>query len=131
MTSAVTLAAAVALVAAAAPPATLTGATPGEVAIRQDPGEAIFRGKGNCFTCHKQDATGTPLAPDLTDSEWINFEDGRPSQQEMEALIREGVSRPVQHPAPMPPMGGGSLSDEEVTQVARYALSLSAEDSLD
>ena len=32
-----------------------------------DPGEAIFKGKGNCFTCHGREAKGTTLAPDLTD----------------------------------------------------------------
>lgn len=93
---------------------------------RQDPGQAIFQGKGNCFTCHRQDAKGTPLAPDLTDDVWVNF-DQRPTQQEVETLIKEGVAQPQEHPAPMPPMGGGSLSDDEVTQLARYVLSLSEE----
>jgi mono/diheme cytochrome c family protein len=90
-----------------------------------DPGAAIFRGKGNCFTCHGAEAKGTPLAPDLTDAEWVNFE-ARPSAEAVAALVKEGVARPVEHPAPMPPMGGGSLSEEEVAQVAEYVLSLTA-----
>lgn len=93
---------------------------------RQEAGQAIFQGKGNCFTCHRQDAKGTPLAPDLTDDQWVNF-DERPTQQEVEILIKEGVAQPEEHPAPMPPMGGGSLTDEEIAQVARYVLSLSDE----
>lgn len=111
-------AAGIALAAAPAAPA------PGEPAVRQEAGQAIFRGKGNCFTCHRQDAKGTALAPDLTDDAWVNFE-SRPTQEQMEALIKEGVARPKQHPAPMPPMGGARLSAEEVAQVAEYVLGLS------
>lgn len=99
----------------------------GAPGLPQEAGQAIFQGKGNCFTCHRQDAKGTPLAPDLTDDEWINF-DKRPTQEEVETLIKEGVAQPKQHPAPMPPMGGASLTDEEITQVARYVLSLSEEE---
>lgn len=93
---------------------------------RQEAGQAIFQGKGNCFTCHRQDAKGTPLAPDLTDDQWVNF-DERPTLQEVETLIKEGVAQPEEHPAPMPPMGGARLSDEEVAQVAEYVLGLSQE----
>lgn len=119
---------AVVLVAAALIGAQQTVAGPVDgPAVRQDPGEALFRGKGNCFTCHKQDGTGTPLAPDLTDDEWLNFDDGRPTVEEVATLIREGVSRPVSHPAPMPPMGGARLSDTEIEQLAEYVLRLSAE----
>lgn len=86
-------------------------------------GQALFRGKGNCFTCHGREATGGPLAPDLTDDVWVNF-DQRPSAAEVEALVKAGVPKPVKHPAPMPPMGGARLSDEEVRQLAAYVLSL-------
>lgn len=103
-------------------------AAPAHTAAPQDSaaGEAIFKGKGSCFTCHGPRATGTTLAPDLTDDAWVNFE-ARPSQEEVETLVREGVAKPVQHPAPMPPMGGARLSDDEVSQVAAYVLSLSPE----
>ncbi|MGK7313019.1 MAG: c-type cytochrome [Candidatus Longimicrobiales bacterium M2_2A_002] len=106
--------------------AALAAAPPHTVAP-QDPaaGEAIFKGKGSCFTCHGPRATGTTLAPDLTDDAWVNF-DARPSRDEVETLVREGVTKPVQHPAPMPPMGGARLSDEEIGDVAAYVLSLSA-----
>ncbi len=119
---------AVLLAAAAAAPATgsaPTGPNRTAVLVHQDPGKAIFEGKGNCWTCHGKDATGTQLAPDLKDSTWIHFE-GRPTLEQVKKLIKDGVAQPKSHPAPMPPMGGASLSDQELTQVAQYVLSLSA-----
>lgn len=116
---------------AAAAPAPAATAAPGPAGTERhraqdpDPGRTIFQGKGNCFTCHRQDARGTPLAPDLTDAEWIAF-DQPPTVAQLETLIREGVPKPTRHPAPMPPMGGARLSPEEVTQVARYVLGLSS-----
>lgn len=114
----------VVVVTAASHPA--SGRLAPETSLQDPPGKALFEGKGNCFTCHRQDARGTPLAPDLTDSTWVNFE-ARPGQEEVERLIREGVADPREHPAPMPPMGGASLSDEEITQLAEYILTLAPE----
>jgi mono/diheme cytochrome c family protein len=86
-------------------------------------GQQIFTGKGNCFTCHGPQATGTPLAPNLTDDEWLNIDDG--SWQNIQTIVRNGVPTPEQHPSPMPPMGGAQLSDQEVQSVAAYVYSLS------
>ncbi|MGH7475208.1 MAG: c-type cytochrome [Longimicrobiales bacterium] len=85
-------------------------------------GQQIFTSTGNCFTCHGQDATGTQLAPNLTDSEWINIEGDYESIVEN---VRTGVPQPVQHPAPMPPMGGAQLTDEQVRAVAAYVYAIS------
>lgn len=85
-------------------------------------GRKVFAGKGICYTCHGLDAKGTPLAPDLTDAEWLNT-DG--SREGIESIIKSGVAKPVKHPAPMPPMGGAKLSAEEVAAVAAYVYSLS------
>jgi cbb3-type cytochrome c oxidase subunit III len=96
-------------------------ATPAVTA--QDPaGKAIFTGKGNCFACHGADAKGTPLAPDLTDTKWINI-DG--TLAAITKLVKEGVAAPKEHPAPMPAMGGATLTDKEVQAVASYVFSLS------
>ncbi len=111
-------------VALAATPSAPAGTAPADRGQDPEAGKAIFEGKGNCFTCHGRDATGTPLAPDLTDAAWVNFE-ARPSPGEVETLVKEGVARPVRYPAPMPPMGGARLSDQEVADVAAYVLSLS------
>jgi mono/diheme cytochrome c family protein len=103
-----------------------TGGTVGHLA---DPGKAIFEGRGACFTCHGRNGKGTPLGPDLTDATWLNF-DAPPDQAAMEALVREGVAKPVRHPAPMPPMGGARLTDDEVRQVAAYVLVLAGNDGV-
>ena len=95
------------------------GATPEMVAA----GQQIFTGKGICYSCHGQDATGTPLAPNLTDSEWINITGN--DWNEIQTVVRNGVPTPKQHPSPMPPMGGAQLSDQEIQQVAAYVYSLS------
>ena len=88
-------------------------------------GAQVFASNGLCFSCHGPAGVGTALAPSLTDAEWINFQ-ARPSLDEVVTLIKTGVPQPVSHPAPMPPMGGGQLTDEQVRSVAEYVLSLSA-----
>lgn len=98
----------------------LLGAT---AAAGQSSGQQIFQGKGNCFVCHGKDAKGGPLAPDLTDAEWLNI-DG--SLEAILNIVRKGVPKPVRHPAPMMPMGGAKLSSDDVMAVAKYVKSLSA-----
>jgi len=85
-------------------------------------GRAIFTGQGICYTCHGMDGTGTQLAPNLTDDEWINV-DG--SYQAIVDLIPVGVPQPKQYPAPMPPMGGAQLSQDQIKAVAAYVYTLS------
>ncbi len=97
------------------------GAAAGQEAVA---GKAIFHGKGACFACHGKDAVGTALAPDLTDDAWVNF-DTAPTAEQLGKLIKDGVSKPVRFPAPMPPMGGARLNAEEIGQLAAYVLSLS------
>ena len=95
--------------------------TAAEVAL----GDSIFHGQtagGTCFTCHGQDAKGTTLAPDLSDKTWI---DGDGTYNYIVERVTTGVPQPKQHPAPMPPMGGASLSQAQVHAVAAYVYSLS------
>ena len=84
-------------------------------------GRTVFSGAGNCFACHGANAKGTPLAPDLTDAQWLNI-DG--SYAAIAGLVRTGVANPKQHSAPMPPMGGATLSAVQVCAVAAYVYSL-------
>lgn len=85
-------------------------------------GRTLFGGKGSCFACHGQNAAGTPLAPDLTDAEWLHVEDG--AFEAIVELIDTGVPSPTQHPAPMPPKGGAQISDDEVRALAAYIYAL-------
>ena len=84
-------------------------------------GQVVFSSTGNCFTCHGADAKGTALAPDLSDSDWLNT-DGTYSS--IVGVVHSGVATPKQVPAPMPAMGGAPLSDEQVNQVSAYVWSL-------
>jgi mono/diheme cytochrome c family protein len=87
----------------------------------QDTGRAIYMGKGFCHGCHGPDARGTPLGPDLTDDVWLHI-DG--SREQVARVVRSGIPRPKQHPAPMPPMGGGRLNAGEIDAVADYVAGL-------
>ncbi|MFO7894120.1 MAG: cytochrome c [Longimicrobiales bacterium] len=85
-------------------------------------GNQLFSGQGGCHACHNPQATGTQLAPDLTDDEWINISSR--DFEEIVSVINTGVSQPVEHPGPMPPMGGANLNAEQVEALAAYIVSL-------
>ena len=101
------------------PPA---GATAQMVAL----GDSIFHGQtggGTCFTCHGPDATGTPLAPNLTDATWAT---GDGSYSFIQQRVKTGMPTPTPpYSAPMPPMGGATLSDAQVKAVAAYVYAIS------
>ena len=78
-------------------------------------------GGGTCYVCHGQDAKGSGVGPNLTDGEWLNT-DG--TLAGITKTIESGVPPPKQAPAPMPPMGGASLSPDQVKAVAAYVHSL-------
>lgn len=84
-------------------------------------GKEIFTSTGLCYTCHGLDGKGTPLAPDLTDAAWLSI-DG--SYDAIVQLVHTGVPTPKQYPAPMAPMGGAQLSDDQVRAVAAYVYTL-------
>jgi mono/diheme cytochrome c family protein len=88
-------------------------------------GDSIFHGQAGgatCYVCHGQDGTGSAVGPNLTDGEWLNT-DG--SLEGIMKTVQTGVPQPKKAPAPMPPMGGASLSPEQVKAVATYVHSLS------
>jgi glucose/arabinose dehydrogenase/mono/diheme cytochrome c family protein len=87
-------------------------------------GERIFRGAvggAGCTGCHGSAGTGTALGPNLTDSHW-RWSDG--SLQGITSTITQGVAQPKQYRAPMPPLGGAQLNDEQVSAVAAYVWAL-------
>jgi len=86
-------------------------------------GEEIFNGSvGICWTCHLQGGAGGPLAPNLTDDEWLNI-DG--SYESIVRNINAGVAEPKEHPGVMLPRAGMPLTDEQVNAVGAYVWTLS------
>lgn len=105
----------------AAPAGAFTDAsiTPEMVAL----GDNIFKGQaagGLCYTCHGPDAKGGPLAPDLTDQQWLH---GDGSLSFIAEVVRNGIAQPKQHPAPMPAFGT-TLDEQQVRAVSAYVYSL-------
>ena len=64
----------------------------------------------------------TGLGPNLLDKEWLNGDGGLPF---IEKTITDGVPKPKKAPAPMPPKGGGQLTDAQIKAAAAYVWSLS------
>lgn len=85
-------------------------------------GKTIFEGAGTCFACHGTTGGGTPIAPDLTDDEWLNV-DG--SYGQLVEIIDTGVQETKEFPGLMMPRGGSGMSDEDLSAVAAYVWSLS------
>lgn len=85
-------------------------------------GRELFTGGGICHTCHLEDATGGPLAPDLTDDAWLNVDGEYASIVE---VIKTGVAQPIEALGSMLPRAGMPLTDEQVGALAAYAYMLS------
>jgi mono/diheme cytochrome c family protein len=88
-------------------------------------GDRIYHGEvgaATCTGCHGANAKGTPLGPDLTDTQWL-WGDG--SYAAIAKTITTGVPQPKQYRSPMPPMGGADLSSDQVSAVAAYIWGLS------
>lgn len=89
-------------------------------------GDSIFHGRVGgalCYVCHGPAGKGVNgLGPNLTDKEWLNV-DG--SVTSIEKVVTEGIAKPKKMPAPMPPKGGGQLTESQIKAVATYVYSLS------
>jgi mono/diheme cytochrome c family protein len=89
-------------------------------------GDSVFHGKVGgalCYVCHGPAGKGVPgLGPNLTDKEWVNG-DGSPAF--LAKVITDGVAKPKKFPAPMPPKGGGQLTEAQVKGAAAYVYTLS------
>ncbi len=111
----------------AASDAPVAEAEPAAAASDEDPliaeGQALFTGTAICATCHGAAGEGSDLAPNLTDSEWLNIEPPADIDK-LIALINAGVPEPKQYPGMMPAMG--YLGDDQIRAVATYVLSLSS-----
>ncbi|HEX6313348.1 MAG TPA: c-type cytochrome [Gemmatimonadaceae bacterium] len=96
--------------------------TPAEIAL----GESVFNGRAGgalCYVCHGPKAKGVAgIGPDLTDKEWLH---GDGSRTFIEKIVTDGVAKPKKVAAPMPPKGGGQLTDPQIKAVAAYVFTLS------
>jgi mono/diheme cytochrome c family protein len=85
-------------------------------------GDKVFHGPGNCYACHGANAQSA-VGPNLTDAEWIH---SKGSFEEIVAQVTEGIAKEKSKSGiPMPPKGGGTISDEDAKAVAAYVYSLS------
>lgn len=75
-----------------------------------------------CAACHGAGGAGTAAGPALADGTWLHISG---AYDEIVQIIQTGVPNPVEAPAPMPPLGGGSFNDEQVRQLAAYVFALS------
>lgn len=104
-------------------PATDTAMAPTPELIAQ--GEQVFGGAGSCTICHGNGGVGGSFGPDLTDSDWAWIDPSSPNAMaELADLIRNGVTEPRISDTGMPPMGGRILTDEQLSALAAYILSL-------
>jgi glucose/arabinose dehydrogenase/cytochrome c5 len=88
-------------------------------------GDQIYHGQvggAACTGCHGANAAGTPLGPNLTDTQWL-WGDG--SFAAIAKTIAAGVPQPKQYRSPMPPMGGAQLTPDQVSATAAYIWGLS------
>jgi mono/diheme cytochrome c family protein len=87
-------------------------------------GKSLFAGAGICQACHGADAKGVPgMGANLTDTKWLH------SDGSYDAIVKQimtGVpANKSTSGTPMPPKGGGALTDAQVNAVAAYVWSLS------
>ena len=66
-------------------------------------------------------ASARRWVPDLTSGKWL-WGDG--SLASIASTITNGVPEPKQHPGAMPPMGGVTLTKDQIEAVAAYVWAL-------
>lgn len=85
-------------------------------------GRQIYAGRGVCYACHGQDATGG-MGPNLADTLWLH---NRGEYDQILATILAGVTaKDSKSGTMMPPRGGSAISDDDARAVAAYIWSLS------
>jgi mono/diheme cytochrome c family protein len=75
-----------------------------------------------CAACHGAGGVGTAAAPPLNDATWLNISG---AYEEIVTVINTGVPAPKEHPAPMPPRGGGNFTEDQVRALGAYVFALS------
>jgi len=89
-------------------------------------GQTLFAGSGNCQTCHGAAGQGTNFGPSLADGDWLWFDADSPTLvTEIAEIIRTGIPEPRGGGVPMPAMGGGNFTDDQLLALGAYVASLS------
>ena len=87
-------------------------------------GKALFLGDGGCQMCHGPDAKGLQgMTGDLSDGEWTMVEDG--TLETITEVVKNGLGADKTGGIPMPAQAG-KLTDEQITALAAYVLSLNS-----
>lgn len=85
-------------------------------------GRKLYSSLGRCQACHGFAGRGSRQGPPLDGkAPWLH-QDGSP--EGLAQIIKSGVAKPKRYVMPMPPMGGGSLDDEQIQAIAAYLWSL-------
>jgi mono/diheme cytochrome c family protein len=107
-------------------PAPSTGAAESVVETPQmiNEGRGLFATTARCGICHGRYARGTPVGPDLTDDQWLWVNTRGNLHNQIFAIIKNGISNPREHEGFMPPMGGTTLTDEQMHAIAAYVANL-------
>ncbi len=107
-------------------PSPLSGPVPPEATAEMVAlGDRVYHGLAGgatCAGCHGAKATGTPLGPGLTTTNW-SWSDG--SFKGLLKVITEGVAEPKKYRSAMPAMGGTPLTPEQARAVSAYVWSIS------
>ena len=89
---------------------------PGATAAQVARGMTVFK-SNTCAGCHGPDAAGAAIGPPLNTGAPL-WTDG--SLGQISDVIAKGVPQPKQYRSPMPPMGGASLSNDDLAAVSAY-----------
>ena len=85
-------------------------------------GDAVYRGRGQCLSCHGARGEGVAnLGPALGDPQWLH---GDGSRAAIEHVVAVGVSPPRVFPIAMPAYAD-QLTADQIRQVAAYVFALS------
>jgi len=91
-------------------------------------GEAAF--KVNCVQCHASDHAGGPGYPNLNDDDWL----WGGTAEQIHTTLQNGIrytANPDTRVSEMPAFGAGTLTPEQITDVASYVMTLSGGESVD